>query len=69
MIEQLALLCKDEWKKNKNSNDNIMEFKKLFKIDDMAFDWTIMNVLASMELWLQLTALFVKPVRCVGFLD
>lgn len=46
-----------------------MEFKKLFKIDDMAFDWTVMNVLASMEHWPQLTALFVKPVRCVGFLS
>lgn len=63
MIEQLAVLCRNEWQKNKNSNDVILEFKNLLKIDEMAFEWTAMNVMASMQLWPQITALFVKPVR------
>ncbi|XP_023016000.2 vacuolar protein sorting 16B [Leptinotarsa decemlineata] len=60
VIEQLASLCKKEWERNKNSNDAIMDFKEKLKIDDFAFEWTAMNVLASMQSWPQLTALFMK---------
>lgn len=41
----------------------IMDFKQKFKIDDFAFEWTLMNVMASMQMWPQLAALFIKPVR------
>lgn len=62
VIEQLATLCYSEWQIKKNSNDAVMPFKKLLRIDEMAFEWTAMNVLASMQLWTELIALFVKPV-------
>lgn len=62
MIEQLAVICYSEWQKDCNSNDRIMEFKKLLKIDEMAFEWTAMNVLCYMKLWPQLLTLFLKPV-------
>lgn len=65
VIEQLAVLCRNEWEKNKNSNDVIMEFKNQFRIDEMVFEWTAMNVMASLQHWPQITALFVKPVRCL----
>ncbi|CAH1103556.1 unnamed protein product [Psylliodes chrysocephalus] len=61
IIEQLAVLCKNEFEKNKNSIEILLDFKKRLKIDDFAFEWTVLNVLASMELWPQLTELFVKP--------
>ncbi|KAJ8985849.1 hypothetical protein NQ317_006220 [Molorchus minor] len=61
VIEQLALLCKSEWEKNKNANETIMDFKKRLRIDDFAYEWTVMNVMASMQLWPQLTATFIKP--------
>ncbi|CAH0555201.1 unnamed protein product [Brassicogethes aeneus] len=61
VIEQLAVLCKIEWTKNKNNNEKVMAFKKLLRIDDFIFEWTILNVLASMELWPQINNLFIKP--------
>lgn len=41
---------------------SITDFKQKFKIDDFAFEWTLMNVMASMQMWPQLAALFIKPV-------
>lgn len=62
IIEQLALLCQNEWSKNKPNDETINEFKKQFKINESQFDWTIMNVLAAMKLWDKLVQLFTKSV-------
>ncbi|XP_050497174.1 spermatogenesis-defective protein 39 homolog isoform X3 [Diabrotica virgifera virgifera] len=61
VIEQLAVLCKKEWDVNKNAVEVIFEFKKRLKIDDFAFEWTVMNVLASKGMWPQLNDFFMKP--------
>ncbi|CAG9828174.1 unnamed protein product [Diabrotica balteata] len=61
VIEQLAVLCKKEWDVNKNALEVILEFKKTLKIDDFAFEWTVMNVLASKKMWPQLNDFFMKP--------
>ncbi|KAG5861432.1 hypothetical protein JTB14_000468 [Gonioctena quinquepunctata] len=60
VIEQLAVICKKQWERNKSSNDAMMEFKDKLKIEDFSYDWTLMNVLASMQLWPQLTSSFMK---------
>ncbi|KAJ8955325.1 hypothetical protein NQ318_003418 [Aromia moschata] len=65
LFENMHLLpgcaLQKEWEKNKNSNEAIMDFKKRLKVDDFGFEWTILNVMASMQLWPQLTATFIKP--------
>ncbi|XP_057672800.1 spermatogenesis-defective protein 39 homolog isoform X2 [Diorhabda carinulata] len=60
-IEQLASLCKKEWSRSKNAIDIIMEYKMRLNIDNFAFEWTVMNVLASMKMWPQLSDFFIKP--------
>ncbi|CAG9855242.1 unnamed protein product [Phyllotreta striolata] len=60
VIEQLAALCKSEWERDKSSNEAVFAFKKKLRIDDFAFEWTIMNVLASLKLWTQLNEQFMK---------
>ncbi|XP_056645172.1 spermatogenesis-defective protein 39 homolog [Diorhabda sublineata] len=60
-IEQLASLCKKEWSRSKNATDIIMEYKMRLNIDNFAFEWTVMNVLASMKMWPQLSDFFIKP--------
>ncbi|KAJ8923564.1 hypothetical protein NQ315_010143 [Exocentrus adspersus] len=61
VIEQLAVWCKREWETKPNSVAPLMDFKERFKIDDFTFEWTAMNVMASMQLWPQLYAMFIKP--------
>ncbi|XP_018566566.1 spermatogenesis-defective protein 39 homolog [Anoplophora glabripennis] len=61
VIEQLAAWCRREWEGNINSMAPVMDFKQKFKVDDFAFEWTLMNVMASMQMWPQLAALFIKP--------
>lgn len=62
VIGQLAAWCTREWETNKNSIAPLLDFKQRFKVDDFTFEWTAMNVLASMQLWPQLAAFFIKPV-------
>ncbi|CAG9759604.1 unnamed protein product [Ceutorhynchus assimilis] len=59
VVTQLVELCKSELLTHKGL-DKLQEFKKAFKIDDLTFDWTLMNVLASMELWMHINDIFIK---------
>lgn len=59
VIQQLAELCKTEVVSQKG-RDQLREFKKLFKIDDFTFEWTLLNILASKHLWTPLSDIFIK---------
>lgn len=61
VITQLAELCKHELSTHKGMN-RLQEYKKTFRIDELTFDWTLMNVLASMKLWMHINESFVKNV-------
>ncbi|KAK9889322.1 hypothetical protein WA026_004600 [Henosepilachna vigintioctopunctata] len=60
VIDQLALICKNQWEQN-SKDDLVNEFKTLFKIDDIQFEWTVINCLSSMGSWKKLIGMFVKP--------
>ncbi|CAH1969950.1 unnamed protein product [Acanthoscelides obtectus] len=60
VIEQLAFLCRKELQKKNVALTTISEFKKQFKIDDYDFEWTVMNVIASLQMWSLLSEFFIK---------
>ncbi|XP_066261341.1 spermatogenesis-defective protein 39 homolog [Euwallacea similis] len=59
VVSQLAVLFKQELTNHKGLEKSL-EFKKIFKIDEMAYDWTLLNVLASMTLWMHINDMFLK---------
>ncbi|ENN74176.1 spermatogenesis-defective protein 39 homolog [Dendroctonus ponderosae] len=59
VITQLAELCKHELSTHTGMS-RLQEYKKTFRIDELTFDWTLMNVLASMKLWMHINESFVK---------
>ncbi|XP_030748845.1 spermatogenesis-defective protein 39 homolog [Sitophilus oryzae] len=59
VINQLVELCKAQPSTAKGMED-ILEFKKYFRIDDFTFDWTITNVFCTMKLWSNLKDYFIK---------
>ncbi|XP_066137428.1 spermatogenesis-defective protein 39 homolog [Euwallacea fornicatus] len=59
VVSQLAVLFKHELTNHKGLEKSL-EFKKAFKIDEMAYDWTLLNVLASMTLWMHINDIFLK---------
>ncbi|XP_045482450.1 spermatogenesis-defective protein 39 homolog [Harmonia axyridis] len=60
VIKQLAIVCKKQWEQNAN-DDQVNDFKNLFKIDDAQFEWTVLNCLCHLGLWKKLIGMFVKP--------
>lgn len=66
VVEQLAKLIKDHFLENKFGLEYLLDYKKQFKIDDFTFEWTIMNVLASMEKWEQINEYFIKTVKFIN---
>lgn len=59
VIGQLAELFKLNLTNHKGL-EQAVEFKKTYRIDDFAYDWTLLNVLASMKLWLHINDIFLK---------
>ncbi|KAF7287422.1 hypothetical protein GWI33_001395 [Rhynchophorus ferrugineus] len=59
VINQLVDLCRIQLERHQNM-DEILSFKKNFKIDDFTFDWTLVNVLCTMKLWNQIKDYFLK---------
>lgn len=62
VVELLVKYCKDLHEKNILTTNLLTEFKRHFELDDMTFEWTVMNVLASLELWTTISDFFIKPV-------
>ncbi|VEN59700.1 unnamed protein product, partial [Callosobruchus maculatus] len=60
VVEQLALLCKKELDKKNETFKVIEEFKERFKIDGYIFEWTVMNVLGSLQMWRLISEFFIK---------
>lgn len=63
VIEQLSILTQKCMSSNPTSENVLNQYKERMKINSFQFEWTLLNVLAALQLWDKLSQFFIKMVN------
>jgi hypothetical protein len=65
VLSSLAYTCQYHWGEPKGSISAPLTLSQQQGVSDRQFQWTVLNVRASMHCWDDIEGLFITKVRCI----